>query len=182
MNISRIAFSCAVLVSSLSLAQSSFLSPLPPMNLVSDSVRPIIRPESENQFHPAYWMIDTFSLPRDNTTHWPANLLSVNNKSAVSGKFSVTGVQTEYWIEDGQGQIRITIATQTHLLITIYLYDLQGQEKTQTATLINNRTKDMTLPLDNIAEGNYRLVIKALDVNNLSAIKTFHVALANIAK
>lgn len=108
------------------------------------------------------------------------NLALITSNGAVSGNFSIEGVQTNYWLDRGQGQIEITATTHEHLLITAYLFDVNGQEKAQTATLINNRTKNLILLLDNIVAGNYRLVIKALATDHQTAIKTFHITLADI--
>lgn len=108
--------------------------------------------------------------------------ISLANHLTVSNDFSVHGVQPSYWLKDGQGQIEMTISTHGHLLITGYLYDVEGQEKARAETLINNRTKDFSLLLENIAAGDYKLVIQALNTEHQSAIKEFNISLANFSE
>ncbi|WP_145536110.1 hypothetical protein [Yersinia thracica] len=107
--------------------------------------------------------------------------ISMTKNLAISDDFSVYGIQANYWIKDGQGQIEMTITTYDHLLITGYLYDVNGDEKVRAETLINNRTRDFSLPLENIAAGNYKLVIRALNTDNQTAIKTFNITLTNFS-
>ncbi|MFL4557672.1 hypothetical protein ACH19I_13910 [Yersinia kristensenii] len=108
--------------------------------------------------------------------------ISLASSLTVSNDFSVHGVKPSYWLKDGQGQIEMIIATHDHLLITGYLYDVEGHEKARAETLINNRTKDFSLPLKDIAAGNYKLVIKALNTEHQSAIKKFNIVLANFSE
>ncbi|CNH00456.1 hypothetical protein [Yersinia pekkanenii] len=108
--------------------------------------------------------------------------ISLTSSLVVSNDFSVHGIQSNYWLNDGQGQIEMTITAHEHLLITSYLYDLNGNEKTRAEILINNRTKDLSLPLENLVAGNYKLVIKALNTDNQSAIKKFNIALTHFSE
>lgn len=103
----------------------------------------------------------------------------LNSSPLVIENFSVYGIQSHYWLVNGQGEIPITVTAHSHLLISIYLYDQDDNEKIQTATFINNRTKEITLPLENIAAGDYRLMITALATNHESSSKSFAVKLSN---
>ncbi|HDL8286727.1 TPA: hypothetical protein PXQ99_003544 [Yersinia enterocolitica] len=103
----------------------------------------------------------------------------LNSSPLVIDNFSVYGIQSHYWLVNGQGEIPITVTAHNHLLISIYLYDQDDNKKIQTATLINNRTKEMKLLLENIAAGDYRLVITALATNHESSSKSFDVRLVN---
>lgn len=103
----------------------------------------------------------------------------INNSHILTDNFSVHGVQTHYWLENSSGEIPMTVTTLDHLLITTYLYDQYDDEKTQTATLIDNRSKNMTLFLVNLPPGNYRLVVTGLATDHQISSKTFHMTLAN---
>ncbi|PSH22330.1 hypothetical protein B7R74_07280 [Yersinia pseudotuberculosis] len=183
MKIIHITFAYAVLFSSPSLAHTHpFFSSFPPIYWVYNSSTAATWLKLENQFNPLYLMTSSFWFTQHgNSAQQLTNLALIASNGAVSGNFSIEGVQTNYWLDRGQGQIEITATTHEHLLITAYLFDLNGQEKAQTATLINNRTKNLILLLDNIVAGNYRLVIKALATDHQTAIKTFHITLADIA-
>ncbi|OVZ91454.1 hypothetical protein [Yersinia alsatica] len=110
--------------------------------------------------------------------HHPVKLILIGQDSATDN-FSVHGIQTNYWLENSQGEVPMTVTTQSHLLITAYIYDQYDNEKAQTATLINNRAKGMTLPLNDFSAGNYRLVITSLDTNHQLADKTYYMTLTN---
>ncbi|HDL6964413.1 TPA: hypothetical protein PXM28_003807 [Yersinia enterocolitica] len=114
----------------------------------------------------------------------PSNLLLkpilINNDNSVAENFSVHGLQTNYWLENNIGEISMTVTTQDHLLVTASLYDEYDHEKTQSATLINNRAKNITLFLENLSPGNYRLVVTALATNHQISSKTFHMTLSNM--
>ncbi|HDL8055201.1 TPA: hypothetical protein U5E31_003450 [Yersinia enterocolitica] len=107
---------------------------------------------------------------------------STTKTLTISDDFSVYGIQANYWIKDGHGQIEMTITTHDHLLITGYLYDVDDHEKVRAEILINNRTRDFSLPLEKVAAGNYKLVIRALNTDNQTAIKTFNIALTDFSE
>ena len=98
---------------------------------------------------------------------------------SAADNFSVYGILTSYWLKDKRGEIPIMVTTQEHLLITAHIYDQYDNEKAQTATLINNRSKGMTLPLENFSAGDYRLVITSLDTNHRHTDKTYYMTLTN---
>lgn len=181
MKIIYITFASAVLFNSPSLAYNPLFSSFPPIYWVYNSPTATTWLKLENQFNPLYLITSSFWFTQHgNSAQQLTNLALITSNGAVSGNFSIEGVQTNYWLDRGQGQIEITATTHEHLLITAYLFDVNGQEKAQTATLINNRTKNLILLLDNIVAGNYRLVIKALATDHQTAIKTFHITLADI--
>ncbi|CNB45978.1 N-acetylglucosamine-binding protein A [Yersinia frederiksenii] len=107
------------------------------------------------------------------------NLMSFS-KNPCSDNFSVYGIQTNYWLENSQGEIPMTVTTQENLLITVYIYDQYNNEKAQTATLINNRAKGMTLLLEDFSAGNYRLVVTSLNTQHQLVIKTYYMTLTNM--
>ncbi|CNF16747.1 hypothetical protein [Yersinia similis] len=177
----HIAFAYAVLFSSSSLAQNPLFSSSSPIYWVYNSPTEATWLKLENQFNPLCLMTSSFGFTQpDNSAQQRTDLALITSNNVISGNFSIEGVQTSYSLVRGQGQIEMAITTREHLLITVYLFDMDGQEKAQTATLINNRTKNLILLLDNIVAGNYRLVIKALATDHQTAIKTFHITLADI--
>ncbi|WP_145500620.1 hypothetical protein [Yersinia similis] len=177
----HIAFAYAVLFSSSSLAQNPLFSSSSPIYWVYNSPTEATWLKLENQFNPLCLMTSSFGFTQpDNSAQQRTDLTLITSNNVISGNFSIEGVQTSYSLVRGQGQIEMAITTREHLLITAYLFDMDGQEKAQTATLINNRTKNLILLLDNIVAGNYRLVIKALATDHQTAIKTFHITLADI--
>jgi hypothetical protein len=179
MKMIRIAFSCAVLISSSSLAQNS-LSPSPAINLIYNGDTSATWPTPEKQRNPFYLMTEP-SLPaqHNNAAPWLIKLESISSHGNLYNNFSIEGVQKNYWLENGQGQIEMTITAHEHLLFTAYLHDLDAHEKVQTAVLINNRTENLILPLNNLAAGNYHLIIIVLATDHRAAIETFYVELTN---
>ncbi len=49
-----------------------------------------------------------------NSAQQLTNLALITSNGAVSGNFSIEGVQTNYWLDRGQGQIEITATTHEH--------------------------------------------------------------------
>ncbi|CRG49046.1 hypothetical protein [Yersinia wautersii] len=121
-----------------------------------------------------------FSLIQNSAISEFSSLKKINSTHDISNNFIVQGVQKHYLIENNQGKIDLVITTQKDLIVTAYLFDLDGNEKVKVANVIDSQTINVTLNLNNIQAGNYRLIITALTPDQQSAIKSFNIMLVNV--
>ncbi|SUB29663.1 N-acetylglucosamine-binding protein A [Yersinia pseudotuberculosis] len=122
----------------------------------------------------------SFSLIQNSAISEFSSLKKINSTHGISNNFIIQGVQKHYLLEDNQGKIDLVITTQNDLIVTAYLFDLDGNEKVKVANVIDSQTINVTLNLNNIQAGNYRLIITALTPDQQSAIKSFNIMLVNV--
>lgn len=176
MKINCLIISCAILITSSGMTKNHLAPPLSPAYLLNQCTLPFFCHEQDRPaaplFIPPLLASDNgkLEIQRQNPAWINKNL---------SDLYSVQGIKSEYFLVNGRSQIKVEITTLAPLLITAYLFDINGKEQAQTEEWVNNQSKELMLALENLSHGRYRLVIKALDADGRSAIKVHHISLIN---
>lgn len=103
----------------------------------------------------------------ENAAHFP--VIEANNE--VAPVISVSGLAENYLINNRTVQINFNFEIQGYTLVIFYITNttnLSNQAQEIDATVIRNASKNISLTVNDIDEGNYKITITALDVNHLS--------------
>jgi chitin-binding protein len=79
----------------------------------------------------------------------------------VGNDISVSGLESEYLLDNGKVTLHFIINAQGDLTVTNTLYDHGGAAKGQSAADIKDSSQSFTMPLARLSAGHHHLVIKA---------------------
>ncbi|HAU4964141.1 TPA: N-acetylglucosamine-binding protein GbpA, partial [Aeromonas hydrophila] len=78
----------------------------------------------------------------------------------VSNGVSVSGLESDYLLDEGKLTLNFTVAAEGDLTVTNTLYDHGGAAKGQTSADIKDSTHSFTMPLTGLSAGHHQLVIE----------------------
>ncbi|WP_171282078.1 N-acetylglucosamine-binding protein GbpA [Aeromonas sp. 1805] len=78
----------------------------------------------------------------------------------VSNGVSVSGLESNYLLDEGKLTLNFTVAAEGDLTVTNTLYDHGGAAKGQTSADIKDSTHSFTMPLTGLSAGHHQLVIE----------------------
>ncbi|WP_421282073.1 N-acetylglucosamine-binding protein GbpA [Aeromonas taiwanensis] len=115
------------------------------------------------QFNPVYGQNPVYLKAGSNLQRVEVQL--EQQQPPVSDSISVSGLASEYPIDNGQLTLVFTVAAQGDLAVTSTLYDHGGVARGQTSADIKDSSQGFTMALSGLSAGHHQLVIEARPKN-----------------
>ncbi|WP_043757816.1 N-acetylglucosamine-binding protein GbpA [Aeromonas taiwanensis] len=118
---------------------------------------------TDGQFNPVYGQNPVYLKAGSNLQRVEVQL--EQQQPPVSDSISVSGLASEYPIDNGQLTLAFTVAAQGDLAVTSTLYDHGGVARGQTSADIKDNSQGFTMALTGLSAGHHQLVIEAKPKN-----------------
>lgn len=118
---------------------------------------------TDGQFNPVYGQNPVYLKAGSNLQRVEVQL--EQQQPPVSDSISVSGLASEYPLDNGQLTLAFTVAAQGDLAVTSTLYDHGGVARGQTSADIKDSSLGFTMALSGLSAGHHQLVIEAKPKN-----------------
>ncbi|MBS4687153.1 N-acetylglucosamine-binding protein GbpA [Aeromonas sobria] len=115
---------------------------------------------ANGEFNPIYGMNPVYLKRGSNLERVEIDLLQL--KPPVVDTVSVSGLASDYVLEDGKVTLDFTVTAQGDLAVTNTLYDHGGVAKGQSSADIKDSSHTFTMALEGLKAGHHQLVIKGM--------------------
>lgn len=118
---------------------------------------------TDGQFNPVYGQNPVYLKAGSNLQRIEVQL--EQQQPPVSDSISVSGLASEYPLDNGQLTLAFTVAAQGDLAVTSTLYDHGGVARGQTSADIKDSSLGFSMALSGLSAGHHQLVIEAKPKN-----------------
>lgn len=127
--------------------------------------------DQEDNISPVYGQNPIYLSKTSNLTRVE---IAIDQAPIDQDSFTVTGLASEYTLDDGKVTLDFTISVEGNLEVTNTVYDHQGVSHGQSTADINDASQSFTMPLTGMEFGHHMLVVQTKSKDNEQELQQTH--------